>query len=186
MQVFQNLLSVRVSYLKAVNLRWYRRAHKVIIVIFNDGSLEPNRAKLGWGLKLEWNPISVFNNAPSPAIRETSNYSNIKVQFASLSSISERLYIFRNLLLLSKLFLFYLRDALKAICLLIIPSDLDGFLIKFSINCDLNKVPKLSNYCIYKSTANGGHFWVHARHPIAMMICLEKWKTNVSQTNCTL
>ena len=83
-------------------------------------------------------------------------------------------------------FLFFLRDALKAICLLIIPSDLDGFLIKFSINCDLNKVPKLSNYCIYKSTANGGHFWMHARHPIAMMICLEKWKTYVSQTNCIL
>ena len=104
----------------------------------------------------------------------------------SIVDIRNALDLQKSFIFLSKLFLFYLRDALKAICLLIIPSDLDGFLIKFSINWDLNKVPKLSNYCIYKSTANGGHFWMHARHPIAMMICLEKWKTNVSQTNCTL
>ena len=28
--------------------------------------LSPNRVRLGWGLKLEWNPIWVFNNALPP------------------------------------------------------------------------------------------------------------------------
>ena len=115
------------------------------------------------------------------AIRETSNYSNIKVQFAlkaSLTSMSEKashLQKFVHLAFIEIELVTFSFAWLTVICQLTILSDLDGLLIKFSINCDLNKVVKLSNYCIYKSTANAGHFWMHTLHTIAIMICSEIW-----------
>ena len=116
--------------------------------------------------------------AGAGAIRETSNYSNIKVQFAlkaSLTSMSEKashLQKFVHLAFIEIELVSFSFAWLAVICQLIILSNLDGLLIKFSINCDLNKVVKLSYYCIYKSTASWGHFW------IAMMICLNVLNTN--------
>ena len=116
--------------------------------------------------------------AAAGAIRETSNYSNIKVQFAlkaSLTPMSEKashLQKFVHLAFIEIELVSFSFAWLAVICQLIILSNLDGLLIKFSINCDLNKVVKLSNYCIYKSTASWGHFW------IAMMICLNVLNTN--------
>ena len=112
---------------------------------------------------------SLLVGGAAGAIRETSNYSNIKVQFAlkaSLTSMSEKASHLQKFVHLAfKIEIVSFSFAwLTVICQLTILSNLDGLLIKFSINCDLNKVVKLSYYCIYKSTASWGHFWMQWWH----------------------
>ena len=91
-----------------------------------------------WGLKLEWNPISVLDNAPCRC-----NQRNIKL-FKYQSTIYIYIYIYNlhrkgrwSIEILSCLGC--IRSNLSKCLLIMIRSDLDGLLIKFSINCSLKK-----------------------------------------------
>ena len=129
-------------------------ATKLSLLSLNYAACGPieSSPEIRLSLKLEWNPISVFNNALLQSekhqiiqISKMYNLHQLKILFDVNRNRNHFRFTFRKKYVDNIYNSFYMRGESRAICRLIVLSSLDG-LIKFYINCHMTKFPKC-RYC---------------------------------------